>query len=175
MTVDPAKLHLTHYPAAILRIKAKPIEDINDEVRAVADRMIDLMHAEEGVGLAAPQVGLPWRMFVTDVVDDGGPRVYVNPTVTLLAGPRGVHEEGCLSLPGIRVDIERPNSASISAMGLDGQPINRISDSFVTRVWQHEFDHLNGVMIIDKMSTLDRLATRRILKELEAAARPVKF
>jgi peptide deformylase len=114
-------------------------------------------------------------MFVTDVIDDGGPRVYVNPTVTLLPGPRGVHEEGCLSLPGLRVDIERPQTASIAATGLDGQPINRISDQFVARVWQHEFDHINGVMIIDKMSTLDRLATRKLLKELESAARPVKF
>ena len=121
MTVDPAKLRITHYPAAVLRAKAKPVDSVTDEVRAVAARMIAIMHEEEGVGLAAPQVGLPWRMFVTDVADDGGPRVYVNPIVTLLPGARNVHEEGCLSLPGIRVDIERPQSASITATGLEAR------------------------------------------------------
>lgn len=152
-------------------MQAAPIEHIDDLVRAVAARMIDLMHEAEGVGLAAPQVGLPWRMFVTHAQDEAQPQVYINPHLQPVAGsPRVRHEEGCLSLPGIYVEVDRPAAVELTALDLEGNELRLSDDSTRARVWQHEFDHLNGVLIIDKMSPLDRLATRRALKDLQAAA-----
>jgi peptide deformylase len=141
---------------------------VTEQVRAVAARMIELMKEAKGVGLAAPQVGLSWRLFVTDAPDDGGPQVYVNPDLQLLPGERERHEEGCLSIPGVNVEIERPTAAFLTATDLEGRSVARPATGLTARVWQHEFDHLNGVLIIDKMSPLDRLANRKTLRELEA-------
>ena len=171
MTVNAADLRIMHYPSAILRRKAEPVPAVNDDVRAVVARMVELMKEEKGVGLAAPQVGIPWRLFVTDIPEDGEVRVYVNPILRLLTGERDRREEGCLSIPNIHVEIDRPLHAAIGATDLEGNPIEREVRGFVARVWQHEFDHLNGVLIIDKMSPLDRLANRKALKELEVEAK----
>src|SRR5690349_9835149 len=117
MTPDPSRLTIIHYPASVLKQRAKPIETIDGHVRAVADRMIELMTEVEGLGLAAPQVGLGWRMFVTrddPVGDSGKPRVYINPTLKVNDPESDVHEEGCLSLPGIHVDIQRPKSITLT-------------------------------------------------------------
>jgi peptide deformylase len=175
MTVDPSKLTIVHYPAAVLKTRAKPIEKIDQNVRAVAERMIELMNAEEGLGLAAPQVGLPWRMFVTrDAADHDSSHVFINPRLRVSDNEGVIHEEGCLSLPGIRADILRPKGIELIATDLDGREFTVTSSEFIARVWQHEHDHLNGVLIIDKMAPMDRLATRKTLKELEAAAKPAK-
>jgi peptide deformylase len=144
MTVDVADLRILHYPATPLRDVAKPIEAIDDTVAAVAARMLELMHEADGAGLAAPQVGLSWRMFVTKADDRRPDLVYVNPVLGELDPEIAVREEGCLSLPG---------------------------DGLLARVWQHEIDHLDGVLIIDKMTPMDRIANRKPLKELESAAR----
>jgi peptide deformylase len=170
MSVNAADLRIITYPAAILRQRAEPVPEITPEVRAVVARMIELMQQEKGIGLAAPQVGLPWRLFVTDVAEEGGVRVYVNPELTLLPGGRDRREEGCLSIPGVHVEIERPLEGVLIARNLEGEPLERAANGFVARVWQHEFDHLNGVLILDRMSPLDRLANRKTLKELEAAS-----
>ena len=169
MPVDHVEqMRILHYPEAVLRTRAKPVPEVTDDVRAVASRMIDLMKEAKGVGLAAPQVGLSWRLFVTDAPDDGEPHVYVNPDLQLLPGERERHEEGCLSIPGVHVEIERPAAVLLTATDLEGRPVIRQAVGFTARVWQHEFDHLNGVLIIDKMSTLDRLANRKTLRDLEA-------
>lgn len=170
MPVSLADLRILHYPASALRAKARPIDDVNEEVRAVAQRMIELMREANGVGLAAPQVGLPWRMFVTNVPDEGQARVYINPSVTPLGRERAVFEEGCLSLPGIHVEIERPTQVQVNAIDADGNAITVASNGFPARVWQHEADHLDGVLIIDKMSQMDRLALRRTLKDMKESA-----
>lgn len=134
--------------------------------------MLELMHEADGVGLAAPQVGLSWRLFVTNAREhDPVDRVFINPELTLGKGELEVMEEGCLSLPGIYGDVRRPPAAAISAIGLDGERFTLELEGFVSRVCQHEFDHLMGVLIIDKMSQLSRLSIRKQLKELEAAAR----
>lgn len=132
--------------------------------------MIELMHEAGGVGLAAPQIGLPWRLFVTDVPDEGGPKVYVNPALTAPSVERATAEEGCLSLPGIHVDVQRPVQVTLTALDLDARPITQTSNGFAARVWQHEFDHLNGVLIIDRLSAEQRQVHRQTLKELKAAA-----
>jgi peptide deformylase len=170
MTVKPAELTILHYPAAALRAPARAILKIDQHVKDVAARMIELMHDANGVGLAAPQVGLPWRMFVTDAPDDEGPRVFINPKLTGFSAEKSTSEEGCLSLPGIQVEVERPAGATITALDLDGHEFSINSDEFVARVWQHEFDHLNGVLIIDRVSADERQELRQKLKEMKASA-----
>ncbi len=168
MTIDVARLKILIYPAASLRAVAEPISTIDETVRAVAARMIQLTREARGVGLAATQVGFAWRMFIT-VGDESEPdRVYINPRLDNLTGDLVTREEGCLSLPSINVDIRRPDSTSITAQDLDGGSFTLTADDLTARVWQHEYDHLDGILIIDKMSPIDRLATRKALKELEA-------
>jgi peptide deformylase len=170
MTLKPAELTILRYPAPSLRAPARAIAKIDEQVRAVAQRMIELMHEAKGVGLAAPQVGLSWRMFVTDVPDEHDePKVYINPRLTGFGAESSTYEEGCLSLPGIHIEIERPTSATLMAVNLQGEPLTVSSDAFAARVWQHEFDHLNGVLIIDRVSASQRQAHRQKLKELKAA------
>jgi len=171
MSIDPAQLQIVHFPDPILRAKAKAVDPADPLVRDVAHRMIDLMHEADGVGLAAPQVGLEWRLFVTNGRDDDPiDRVFVNPELTLQRGEIESMEEGCLSLPGINVQVRRPVAARITAHDADGKPFDLDLTGFLSRVCQHEFDHLNGVLIIDRMSQIDALATRKALKELERAA-----
>lgn len=170
MSVDPSKLGIVHFPAEVLRRKAKPVVAVDDLVVAVARRMIELMHEAEGVGLAAPQVGLPWRMFVANSREPGDEdRVYINPRLTF-DGEMVAHDEGCLSLPGIRADIRRPSHVTIVALDAQGREFTLTSGSFPARIWQHENDHLDGVLILDRMTTIDRIATRRAVKDLLAAA-----
>ncbi|MFI4859418.1 MAG: peptide deformylase [Phycisphaerales bacterium JB063] len=169
--VDPDSLAIVHYPAPVLREAAKPVPEVTDEVRAVAQKMIELMHAAPGVGLAAPQVGLPWRMFVANPTGEpGDDRVYINPVIVATAGGKTARDEGCLSLPQITVEVVRPEQATIRATDLDGNAFEQSADDLLARIWQHEYDHLDGVLIIDKMSTIDRMANKRALRALEADA-----
>ncbi|XAL99348.1 peptide deformylase [Phycisphaeraceae bacterium D3-23] len=171
--VDPATLVIVHYPEPVLREVAKPVPEVNDHVRAVVAKMIELMHAAPGVGLAAPQVGLPWRLFVANPEgEEGGPaqdRVYINPEIVATTGGNVARDEGCLSLPQVTVEVVRPEQATIRALGLDGQPFEDSADDLLARIWLHEYDHLDGVLIIDKMSTIDRMANKRALRALEGA------
>ena len=176
MEVDPAKLTVVLYPDPALRCRTKPVESVDETVRAVAQRMIELMYEEEGVGLAAPQVGLPWRMFVTmppEAMRENEPpdtgRVYINPEIRVEEQEMDVLEEGCLSLPGIRTDIRRSISVTITARNLNNELFTESRNDFMARVWQHELDHLNGVLIIDKMTPMARIALRKAIKELETA------
>jgi len=170
MAIDPADLAIVNYPHPVLREKAKAIAEINDEVRAIAQRMIELMHQAPGVGLAAPQVGLPWRMFVANPTgEEGDDQVYINPELSGAGGGNAARDEGCLSLPNITVEVLRPTQITIRATGLDGQAFEVSADDLLARIWQHEYDHLDGVLIIDKMSPMDRMANKRAIKELEEA------
>ena len=166
MAIDVAGLKILTYPAAPLRAVARPIETIDQTVKDVAARMLELTREAEGVGLAAPQVGLAWRMFVTSSADHKVERVYINPQLST-SGELVVREEGCLSLPGVNVEIRRPASAAVTALDRDGRTFVVEDDDLLGRIWQHECDHLDGVLIIDRMTPMDRIATRKILKELE--------
>jgi len=170
MPIDPEQLVIVHYPHEVLRQKAEPIPAITDEVRAVAAKMIELMHQAPGVGLAAPQVAVGWRMFVANPTgEEGDDRVYINPELSMAGGGNAARDEGCLSLPGVTVEVVRPTQITIRATGLDGQAFEESGDDLLARIWQHEYDHLDGVLIIDKMSPMDRMANKRALKELEEA------
>ena len=158
------------YPDARLRKPSVPVEAFDDRLRRLADRMLALMADHRGVGLAAPQVGVNLRLFVCNPSGEpDGQRVYVNPVITEMVGAvEG--DEGCLSLPDVTVPIRRAPRCRLRAFDLTGTPLEREGQDLEARVWQHEVDHLNGVLIIDRMSPMDRIATRRTLKSLEAAA-----
>jgi peptide deformylase len=163
------------HPAPVLRRKAAPVARVDQGVRDLVGEMFEIMAQEEGIGLAAPQVGESLRIFVTgERASDGEApvpaRVFVNPVLKSLEGELEPHDEGCLSLPGIRGQIRRPTKVTIEALDLEGRPFTLVSDTFCARVWQHEFDHLEGIMIIDRMSMLDRIRVRKALKDLEADA-----
>jgi len=169
--IDPATLRIVLYPHPVLRESAQPLDVVNDDVRAVADRMIELMHEARGVGLAAPQVGLPWRMFVINPTNEPGDDwVVINPVLSNPGPHTEPRDEGCLSLPGITAEVTRPAEITLSALDREGQPFTLHSDDFPARVWQHEFDHLDGVLILDKMTRIDRMANKRAIAELETNA-----
>lgn len=183
MPVDPASLKILQYPDPLLRRKAAPVTEFNDELRRVADRMIDLMREAEGIGLAAPQVGLSWRLFVVDIppgedrsasdtpaTATAGPVVYVNPTLAAPHGAAEAAEEGCLSLPDIRGDVLRPPVVTITAQDLSGRTFTQAGAGLLARCWQHEHDHLEGVLIIDRMSQIDRLRNRSAIRQFERQA-----
>ncbi|MCA9299702.1 MAG: peptide deformylase [Phycisphaerales bacterium] len=180
MTVDLANLRIVHYPDEVLQRRASPVEGVTEEVRAVARRMIDLMHEAEGIGLAAPQVGLSWRLFVCEVPpsDDRSleadpieatarPRVYINPELFDPIREIQPFDEGCLSLPGITGEVFRPEEISIRALGLDGEPFEERASGLLARCWQHEFDHLDGVLILNRMTHRSRMRNRGAIRAME--------
>jgi peptide deformylase len=188
MGVDTANLHIVSYPAAVLRTKAKAVPAVTDEVRVVAKRMIELMFEAEGVGLAAPQVGLAWRMFVCHVPESDDPEeersltsvpvsatrepmVCINPVLTEPERDLVSFEEGCLSLPDIRGDVRRPSAITLTALGLDAKPFTLRAYGLLARCWQHECDHLEGVLILDRMTQPSKIKNRQAVRSLEAEAR----
>jgi peptide deformylase len=165
------KRQVVLYPDPVLRRKAQPVKTVDSSIRELVEDMFLLMDLEEGAGLAAPQVGESLRIFVTGTHERGVPRkAYINPVFVELGGEFESMDEGCLSLPEIRGSVRRPTQVTIRALDIDGREFTETSSDFSARVWQHEFDHLEGVLIIDKMSPLDRLRMRRAVKDLKAAA-----
>jgi peptide deformylase len=159
------------YPDPVLRRKAAPVVRVDAGVRALVADMFATMDAEDGAGLAAPQVGESLRIFVTGTSErEVARRAYVNPVLVDVTGDLEPMEEGCLSLPGIRGSVRRPTTVTIRALDLEGNEFTETSSGFAARVWQHEFDHLEGVLITDKMSPIDRLRVRRALKDLKLSA-----
>lgn len=189
MTVaDIANLRLTLYPAEILRRRTDHIEP-SAQVREVAQAMLKIMVKAEGIGLAAPQVGLPWRMFVVNVpppspddtdfdpaayeglpISTSGPKVYINPVLSDAGGGLESYEEGCLSLPDIRGTVHRPPLITITALDENGKSFTERAGGLLARCWQHELDHLDGVLILDKMTQISRLKNRRAIRDLEKDA-----
>jgi len=165
--VDINKFRITRFPAPVLARPAKPIEKITDEVRRLADKMIDIMLETKGVGLAGPQAGVDLQIFVVSV--DGtreNAKVYINPQISP-AGPLEENDEGCLSLPGIYTKIKRHKKCTVTATDLDGNQFTEEAEGLLARAFQHEFDHLQGRLIKDRMGRVAAIAHRRRLKELE--------
>ena len=162
---------VVHYPDPVLRRKAVPVAAVDDRVRALVADMFRVMDEEEGAGLAAPQVGESLRIFVTGSHERGVERrAYVNPVLVEVGGEFESMEEGCLSLPDIRGSVRRPTQVTIRALDERGREFTETASDFRARVWQHEFDHLEGILIVDKMSPIDRLRVRRALRDLKDAA-----
>jgi len=151
------------YGDPVLRQRARDVEDIDGRIKQLADDMAETMYAAPGVGLAAPQVGVQKRMFVYDVGHGEGPRTIVNP---VLAEARGewTFEEGCLSVPGLSWPIVRPKEVHLVGVGLDGEEISVEADEFLARVFQHEVDHLDGVLLVERLDDDQRREAKRILR-----------
>lgn len=150
----PEQLKVITYPHPGLRYVAKPIKRVDILLRRIAERMIDLMYEHRGVGLAATQVNLPLRLFVWDPMgqrDSGRATVYLNPTITR---PRSNEEaeEGCLSIPGINANVVRAKTIHMHAFDIQGREIDADFSGFEARILQHETDHLDGVLFIDRLS-----------------------
>jgi peptide deformylase len=161
------ELKIINYPDPRLKKVSKPVEIVDDSIKALAGRMLQLMREARGVGLAAPQVGRNIRLFVMNHTGEpGDDRVYVNPELFEAEGSEEA-EEGCLSLPGLTANIVRDKTVRIVATDLEGKPIDQKATGYLARVWQHEFDHLNGTMIIDRMGPVAKMAAKKKLRELE--------
>jgi peptide deformylase len=170
MTVLP----IITLPDPLLRKASAPIERIDADVRKVAADMLETMYAAPGVGLAAVQVGVPRRLIVLDTAKDEAPPqplALVNPEIVTLGSETRQHEEGCLSIPDVRVDIERPNTLTVRYLDLDGKPQEMAAKGLLATAIQHEIDHLNGKLIIDFLSRLKRdIIVRRFKKQAKADA-----
>ncbi|MEZ5975068.1 MAG: peptide deformylase [Planctomycetota bacterium] len=161
---------LTLYPSPVLRKRAGEITRFDADLEATVKAMYDLMFESHGVGLAAPQVGLDQRILVLN--DKGDPEqpefnlTLVNPTIVARGGDKTLHEEGCLSFPGIYGEIERPDRCTVEAVDVKGNPIRMEFDGFRSRIVQHEYDHLEGILLVDRLSPADKHKNRAALQEL---------
>jgi peptide deformylase len=165
--IDIDKCRITHYPAGVLGKRAEPVEEINDNILRLVEKMIDIMLKNKGVGLAAPQAGVSLRLFIISL--DGSrenARAYINPTVTPISELEGI-DEGCLSVPGIYTKIRRYKECEVTATDLDGNEFTDQAEGLYARALQHEYDHIEGITIVNRMGQAARIVHRRQLKKLE--------
>ena len=147
-------MHIIQYPHPTLRHKSKTIRRVDDELKEIVSEMFQLMYAARGIGLAANQVDLPLQLFVINTTGDpetGTEMVFMNPVISQLKGTSEA-EEGCLSLPGVNGHVARPEKLHVSAYNMSGEAIEMDADGLLARAIQHEYDHLQGVMFIDRVS-----------------------
>lgn len=156
-------LPLRFFGDQVLRRVAEPITDITGDIVELAERMLATQEVEAGVGLAAPQVGRTVRMF-THALAELAPQVFINPEILERSG-EWTYNEGCLSIPGLYYDMVRPKVVGFRAYGLDGNLIELEADEILARVIQHELDHLNGVLFVDRLTGEARAAAESELAE----------
>lgn len=168
---DPATLEIVVWPAPVLTRRAGDVEKIDPWLLQVIDRMKTLMESHEGVGLAAPQVGLPLRLFVMAEKSKAAEAIAVINPILEFDGPAEEAEEGCLSLPGIRGQVLRAKRITLKGYDPHGAPLSMDLQDFPARIAQHESDHLDGILIIARMSPAARIAVGKKLRELEAKKR----
>jgi len=159
------------FPAKILRQPAKPVDNIDGAIQDVINRMADTMYEAPGVGLASIQVGIDKSILVYDVSPRDEKRdlqVLINPRIVSSEGEIVSEDEGCLSVPDYRADVKRAKSILVEGVDREGKPLRFETGDFLSTVLQHEIDHLNGTLFIDRISKLKReLYTKRILKQLK--------
>jgi len=176
-------LEITQYGNPVLRKKCSKIDEVNESIHKLAEDMIETMIDAHGVGLAAPQIGKDIRMAVVDVshdpecisflkvngadakMEDVMPLVFINPELEL-DGPRETDTEGCLSIHDIQAKVRRPSIVKATLPQLDGSIMELESDGLLARALQHEVDHLNGILFVDRISPASKLSVKRKLKRL---------
>ncbi|CAN5289180.1 peptide deformylase [soil metagenome] len=149
----------------VLKQRASEVVDIDGSLARLADDMVVTMHEAPGLGLAAPQVGVQKRMFVYDLYDDSGAQVIINPSISESRGEWSF-EEGCLSVPGLSWEIVRPKEVHLTGLDLDGNEVSIEADELVARLFQHELDHLDGVLLLERLDRDTRKVAMRTLREL---------
>ncbi|MDB5477748.1 MAG: peptide deformylase [Alphaproteobacteria bacterium] len=171
MSVLPIHFH----PDAVLRKKCETVTEITTDILTLLDDMVETMYDEDGIGLAAPQVNVPKRLIVVDVEqrekgEPGTPIKLINPEVIMKSDNLTVLDEGCLSLPDMRVEVARPDSVTVRYMGINGATQEIHATDLLAKCLQHEIDHLNGVLIFDYLSPLKRnIVLRRYQKNMRHA------
>ncbi|MBU0700344.1 peptide deformylase [bacterium] len=169
MSILPIKL----YGSPILRKKAKTLTEISEKDKDLIADMIDTMYTNCGVGLAAPQIGVSKRIIVVDVStteNSTETMVIINPEIIKTRGEK-MHEEGCLSIPGTKGGIKRSEKIKASGINIDGIEFEVEVDGLVSRVIQHEIDHLDGILFVDKLSEQERTGMKNKLKHISSLAR----
>jgi peptide deformylase len=162
-----AKLKIILWPDPRLKKISAPVTVFDPSLADLVGQMFELMRQAKGVGLAAPQVGKNLRLFVMN--HDGDPandRVYINPQLSDADGEEE-DEEGCLSLPKVNINVYRNMTMRINAQDISGQPFEQIETGYLARIWQHETDHLNGILLTDRMGPVAKMTYRKLLKGLE--------
>lgn len=163
-----ALLNILTLPDKRLKTVAKPVEQVTDDIRDLAHNMLETMYAAPGIGLAATQVNHHVQLVVMDISEQHNePRVFINPKITARNGEQ-VHEEGCLSVPGIYADVKRAQEITVEFLDLDGQPQTLTADGLLAVCIQHEIDHLKGIVFLDHLSVLKRkMALKKLAKVAE--------
>ena len=162
---EAALARVVKFGDPVLKSRASPVVVFGPELRAEAERMIAIMRGAMGVGLAATQLGVLRRLLVFQAGNDAEPRGIVNPAVEWVSEDAVVAEEGCLSLPGVAMDVERPLHARVAGLGVEGEPLRIEASGLEARILQHEIDHLDGVLILDRAPREQRRAALRALRE----------
>lgn len=151
-----SSLKIVYHPDPRLKIKTQPIIQVNDEIRKIANNMTEAMYIYDGVGLAAPQVGIKHAMFVLDCSESKDqPQVFLNPRITEF-GETELKQEACISFPGISVEVMRAETITVEFMDLEGKIHTLEADGLTAHCIQHETDHLNGITMLDHLSRLKR-------------------
>ena len=163
-------MRILKYPHPALRHTSKPLRRVDAALKSLVREMLDLMYEQKGIGLAANQVDLPYRLFVLNVESDPAAveqeHIFINPVITKRSGSVEA-EEGCLSFPDIYAPVRRSETIAISAYNLAGEEVTCQLSGLTARAAQHEYDHLDGVLFIDRLSPSSRLAVKEALSELE--------
>ncbi len=162
-------MKIVYYPHPTLRHESKPLRRVDGQIREIVEEMFDLMYAARGVGLAANQVDLPFRLFIMNLSgtrEEGEEMVFINPVIERPKG-NAQQDEGCLSLPELWAPVRRPERVKVSAYDLSGTEINCEIDGMLARVVQHETDHLDGVLFIDRLSEPARRDVEDALHDFE--------
>ena len=166
---------ILHYPDPRLREKGRHIEPVTDEIKKLVDDMAETMYAAPGVGLAATQIGEPVQLFVVDTAEEGAPsdfRVFINPEILEREGDI-TWNEGCLSFPGVNEEIERAAKVRVRAQDREGKTFELEAEGLLAVAIQHEYDHLQGVLMIDHMGPLKkRMTHRKMLKRTDDTTSP---
>ena len=177
-------LNIVLYGDPVLRVKCRPITEVTQEIRDLAANMLETMYDARGVGLAAPQVGIPLQIAVIDVAHDpeavsylringedrplteSMPMIFLNPQLNL-GKDKDLDQEGCLSIPGLRDKVRRSSDISVTYTTLEGETLTVETDGLLARAFQHEIDHLNGILFIDRLSAAAKLGSKRRLRRLQ--------
>lgn len=163
-------MRIVKYPHPTLRHKSKPLRRVDAELRKIVGRMLELMYEKKGIGLAANQVDLPYRLLVMNTEGDAAAKeleyVFINPVIVKRSGT-AEGEEGCLSFPEVYAPVRRSEKIVLSAYNLSGEEVSYQLGDLPARVAQHEYDHLDGVLFIDRLSPGARLSVKQALADLE--------
>ena len=165
--------NIIKYGHPVLRIKTEPINEVDDSIRELVDDMIETMYAADGIGLAAPQVGVSIALSVVDLgrIEEGAlPKAFINPVILHHEGSI-VMEEGCLSIPDIQEEVTRPEVIQVKYQDIYGEEHEETYDGLLARVLQHEVDHLDGILFVDRISPIRRKLLSKKLKKLAAESK----